>query len=60
MCEYNSLKNHGFRFIPQGTVENNLLPDRLFGQQAYILIIADTQHLHFIARPLSGSHKCAW
>ncbi len=38
--------------IPQGTIDNNLGPDRLEGPKALYPIIADNQ-------PLSGSPNCA-
>ncbi len=46
------------RVIPQGTVDNNLGPDRLAGPKA-----VDPNYcrqLTLIARPLSGSPNCAW
>ncbi len=48
------------RLIPQGTVDNNLGPDRFAGPKALnrFLLLQATNHL--IARPLSGSPNCAW
>ena len=44
------------RVIPQGTVDNNLGPDRLASPKA--LVLRTTNPL--IARPLSESRNCAW
>ena len=45
--------------MPQGTVDNNLGPDRLAGPKAL-----DPNHCRqqtpLIARPVSGSPNCAW
>ena len=48
------------RVIPQGTVDNNLGPDRLVGrsQGSRSQLLQTTNPL--IARPLSGSPNCAW
>ena len=46
------------RVIHQGTVDNNLGPDRLANPKALEHDNTDNQPL--IARPLSGSPNCAW
>ena len=46
------------RVIPQGTVDNNLGPDRLADPKA---LDPNYYRQHsLIARPLSGSPNCAW
>ncbi len=47
------------RFIPQGTVDTNLGPDRLAGPEALDPKLLQTTN-PLIARPLSGSPNYAW
>ena len=47
------------RITPQGTVDNNLGPDRLAGPKALDPNYCRQPTL-LIARPLSGSPNCAW
>ncbi len=49
----------GLRFIPPGTVDNNVGPDRLAHPKALT-----SQLLHLLnpltARPLPRNHNCVW
>ena len=51
-------KTRMVRFIPHGTVNNNLGPDRLAGPKSSLSQSLQTTN-HLIARPMSGSLKCA-